>query len=103
MDIQYFYDNDDAGWKKASQKIRSGYNVFLWNKMFEEIVEKKKTTDPYYLLNKIKKVKDLNKLACMIKNPYKELDLRSYFSKDSYDNRYIPHVKNKFSYKKKNI
>ncbi|CAG7580743.1 MAG: DNA primase subunit [uncultured marine phage] len=103
LDIQYFYDNDEAGWKKSTQKVKDGYSVFLWNKMFEEIVDRKNAKDPYYLMNKIKKVKDLNKLAMMVQNPYKEMKLSEHFSKDQYDARYIPVVKNKFSFKKKNI
>jgi len=101
LDIQYFYDNDEPGWKKSDEKINKGYPVFLWNKLFEDIVEKKGTKDPYYLLNKIKKVKDLNKLACVVSNPFTTLKLNDYFSKDVFDKRYIPKVKSKFhGYKK---
>jgi len=96
LDIQYFYDNDEAGWKKSSQKIRSGYNVFLWNKLFEKIVTMRNVQDPYHLMNKIKKVKDLNKLACMVKNPYKEMKLHENFSVDSFDSRYLRLVKKKY-------
>lgn len=101
LDVQYFYDNDTAGWKKSDEKINKGYPVFLWNKLFEDIVDKKNTKDPYYLLNKIKKVKDLNKLACVVKNPYSSLNLNYYFSRDIFDKKYIPKVKSTKFYNKK--
>jgi hypothetical protein len=41
LDIQYFFDNDEAGFKK-SEKLKQGYHVFLWKKMFESIVDNKK-------------------------------------------------------------
>ena len=65
LDLQYFFDNDDAGWKKSEEKIKGGWPVFLWNKLFEDIVEKKNDNDPYKLLHRISKVKDMNKLATL--------------------------------------
>ena len=93
LDIRYFFDNDDPGYKKTSEKIKDGFCVFLWKKLFESIVDKKNPSDPYHLYHKISKVKDLNKLAEMVPNPYKELKLEDYFSKDIYDLRYIPKPK----------
>ena len=90
LDIRYFFDNDDPGYKKTAEKIKDGFCVFLWKKLFESIVDKKNPSDPYHLYHKISKVKDLNKLAEMVPNPYKELKLEEYFSKDIYDLRYIP-------------
>lgn len=96
--IQYMYDNDEAGWVKSEDKIRKGFSVFLWNKLFADIVEKKKTKDPYYLMNKIKKVKDLNELSMLVKNPYKSLSLKDFFSKDEFDSQYIPRIKKKYDF-----
>ena len=42
---------------------------------------------------RLDKVKDLNKLATLVKNPFKELDLDSFFSKDVFDSIFIPKVK----------
>lgn len=93
LDIQYFYDNDDAGFRKSDQKIRIGIPVFLWNKLFNDIVDKKKTNDPYSLLYRISKVKDLNKLAQLIDKPYSKLKLYEFFSTDIYDLKWIPKIK----------
>jgi hypothetical protein len=98
LDIQYFFDNDKTGHKKSEEKIKEGFSVFLWNKMFESIVEKKNVDDPYSLLYRISKVKDLNKLAQVIESPYSKLKLEDYFSKDKMDIKWIPKVK---EYKKK--
>jgi hypothetical protein len=98
LDIQYFFDNDEAGYKKSEEKINSGYSVFLWKKLFNHIVENKKSDNPYELMNRISKVKDLGKLAEIIKNPYKKLELEKFFSFDSLDLKYIP----KFIKRKKN-
>lgn len=93
LDIRYFYDNDDAGFKKSEQKIKAGYPVFLWKKLFQDIVDKKKADDPDRLLHRISKVKDMNKLAQLVEDPYKKLLLDDFFSKDEYDLKWIPKVK----------
>lgn len=90
LDIQYFFDNDKAGFQKSEEKLKSGGCVFLWKKLFESIVEKKKSPDPHTLLHRISKVKDLNKLGEIVPNPYKNLKLEDYFSSDIYDISYIP-------------
>jgi hypothetical protein len=63
LDLQYFFDNDLAGYSKSEEKIKEGFGVFLWKKLFQDIVDKKKTSDPHSLLYRISKVKDLNKLS----------------------------------------
>ncbi len=35
LDIQYFFDNDTAGYNKSEEKIREGGKVFLWKKLFQ--------------------------------------------------------------------
>lgn len=99
LELQYFFDNDEAGFKKSEEKMEQGYPVFLWKKLFEDIVEKKNTDDPYKLLHRISKVKDINKLAELVVNPYSKLELNKFFSKDILDKKWIP----KISKKKKNI
>jgi hypothetical protein len=90
VEIQYFFDNDEAGFIKSEEKLKEGFPVFLWRKLFEDIVEKKKSDDPYKLLYRISKVKDINKLAELVPNPYKKLDLFDFFSKDELDIKWIP-------------
>jgi hypothetical protein len=98
LELQYFYDNDSAGFQKSEEKIKLGYSVFLWKKLFESIVDKKNSQDPYGLLYRISKVKDLNKLAELSPDPFKKFNLSQFFSKDLLDLRWIPKKeKKKFS------
>lgn len=90
LELQYFYDNDSAGYQKSEEKIKDGYPVFLWKKLFENIVDQKKPSDPYGLMYRISKVKDLNKLAELALNPYKKFNLKDFFSKDILDIKWIP-------------
>jgi hypothetical protein len=90
LDIQYFFDNDEAGYKKSEEKLKEGYPIFLWRKLFEDIVNKKNANDPYALLHRISKVKDINKLSTLVEDPYKKLELWDYFSKDILDIKWIP-------------
>lgn len=92
LDLRYFFDNDDAGFKKSEEKINSEYPVFLWKKLFEDIVSKKETDDPYKLLHRISKVKDINKLCEIVPNAYKKLELVKFFSQDVLDLKWIPKV-----------
>jgi len=90
LDVQYFFDNDEAGFLKSEEKIKANWKVFLWKKLFEEIVDKKKSADPYSLMYRISQVKDLNKLAGLVQNPYQKLELNKFFSQDIYDLKWIP-------------
>jgi hypothetical protein len=91
LDLQYFYDNDKAGFDKSVQKIKSGKSVFLWKKLFDWIVSNKRD-DPYQLSYRISKVKDLNKLATLVENPYTKFKLWEFFSIDIYDLKYLPKI-----------
>jgi hypothetical protein len=97
LDIQYFYDNDEAGFLKSEEKIRAGFKIFLWKKLFEDIVEKKNSADPYSLMHRISQVKDLNKLAQLVNDPHKKLNLDSFFSKDIFDIKWLPKKKKTFT------
>ena len=99
LDLRYFFDNDEAGYKKSEEKLKGNFRVFLWKKLFESIVDKKKSDDPYKLLHRISKVKDINKLSELVPNPYKKLELDNFFSSDILDLKWIP----KFRKKKKNV
>lgn len=95
FELQYFFDNDEAGFKKSEEKLKQGYPIFLWKKLFDNIVERKKSEDPYTLLYRISKVKDINKLCQLTPNAYNKLNLTSFFSKDILDIKWIPKFKRK--------
>ena len=98
LDLQYFFDNDEAGFKKSEEKIKAGYPVFLWKKLFEDIVEKRNVGDPYRLLHRISKVKDINKLSELVPDSFRKLNLYNYFSSDVLDKKWIPKlVKKKYN------
>jgi hypothetical protein len=69
--------------------------VFLWKKLFEDIVEKRKSDDPFKLMYRISKVKDLCKLSELVPGPYKKLELGNFFSKDILDIKHLPKFKKK--------
>ena len=93
FDLQYFFDNDEAGFKKSEEKLKEGYPVFLWRKLFDDIVERKRVEDPYTLLHRISKVKDINKLCQLTPGAYKKLNLPDFFSEDIMDIKWIPKFK----------
>lgn len=93
FDLQYFFDNDEAGFKKSEEKLKEGYPVFLWRKLFDDIVERKRVDDPYTLLHRISKVKDINKLCQLTPGAYKKLNLANFFSEDVMDVKWIPKFK----------
>ena len=93
FDLQYFFDNDEAGFKKSEEKLKEGYPVFLWRKLFDDIVERKRVEDPYTLLHRISKVKDINKLCQLTPGAYKKLNLPNFFSEDIMDIKWIPKFK----------
>jgi hypothetical protein len=95
LDIQYFFDNDEAGYKKSEEKLKENFSVFLWKKLFEDIVDRKNSPDPYRLLHRISKVKDINKLSELVPDPYKKLELQKFFSSDILDLKWIPKFRRK--------
>jgi len=90
LDLQYFFDNDTAGFDKSEEKIKEGGKVFLWKKLFDDIVSKKTGSDPHQLLHRISKVKDLNKLNELVPGAFKKLKIYEFFSEDLYDLKYLP-------------
>jgi len=90
LELQYFFDNDVAGFNKSEEKIKEGGKIFLWKKLLEDIVSKKKTDDPHKLLYRISKVKDLNKLNELVPDSFRKLELYKFFSEDLYDLKYLP-------------
>ena len=43
IELKFFYDNDNTGHKKSVEKLSNGFPVFLWEKLFEYVLSKKKT------------------------------------------------------------
>jgi hypothetical protein len=93
LELRYFFDNDEAGYSKSEEKIKQGYPVFLWRKLFEDILQKKRPNDPMRFMYRISKVKDINKLATLSQDPYKSLTLDNYFSQDELDIKWLPKKK----------
>lgn len=89
LPIRYLFDNDIVGHKKSEEKINQNYPVFLWNKLFDFVTEQKRPKNPYQFRRKISKIKDLNQLASLVKDPYKKLNLEDFFSKSIFDKKYL--------------
>jgi hypothetical protein len=89
LDLQFFFDQDNIGVRKASTMLEKGHKVFLWQKLVEKLISNK--TDKYQAKNYMLKVKDLNKLVQEMKNPepYAKLKLDKYFSNDQFDKLYL--------------
>lgn len=89
LQLQFFYDQDNIGVRKALQKLQEGYKVFLWQKLVEMLIKNK--SDKYEAKKYALKIKDLNKLAQEMKNedPYNKLKLWNYFSNDEFDKIYL--------------
>jgi len=87
LDVRFFYDNDNVGTKKSIEKMKEGYSVFLWDKLFKDI-SKGDYKKEYQLKNKIK---DLNDLAKITKGDvFDKFKLNDYFSIDEFDKIYLP-------------
>lgn len=89
LQLQFFFDQDRVGVKKAITMLEKGHKVFLWQKMIEKLISNK--TDKHQAKNYMLKIKDLNKLVQEMKNPdpYNKLKLNNYFSKDFFDKFYL--------------
>lgn len=88
LNIRFFYDNDKDGYRKSKQRLEEGYPVFLWKKLFKDILKNK--NNKYKAQIRLNKIKDLNKLAIEMKrSPYKYLNLENYFSNDKLDLIYL--------------
>lgn len=88
LDLQFFYDNDVTGIKKSQEMMKKGFPIFLWNKLFEKLSEKK---DHYTAKNKLEGIIDLNDMVKVANNPnvYDSLKLYKFFSKDEFDIYYV--------------
>jgi len=89
--LKFFYDNDSTGIAKASKMIKKGYSVFLWNKLFDKLVENK---PGYNQKEKLKNIIDLNDLVKKSRNNkiYKSLKLDTFFSIDEFDLMFLDKI-----------
>ena len=93
--LNFFYDNDDTGIDKSTKMLKQGYPVFLWNKLYDKLVEKKK--NKYEAKKKLLNIIDLNDLVIKSKNSkiYDSLKLNKFFSIDTFDLMYLDEIKHK--------
>ena len=88
LQIRFFFDNDDKGYKKSTELIEKGHSVFLWRRLFEKMSAGKDqaTANAIY-----KRITDLNELVKMSKNIkiHSKLKLEDYFSIDEFDKFYL--------------
>lgn len=88
LNVRFFFDNDDDGYKASKKKLIEGYSVFMWRLLFKNILKNKK--DKYSAQVRLSGIKDLNKLAKETKTPpYNLLKLEQYFSNDEFDMMYL--------------
>ena len=103
LDVRFFLDQDNVGVRKSLKFLEQGYKVFLWQKLVEKLIEKKK--DKYIAKKRVLNIKDLNKLVQEMKNPdaYNKLKLYNFFSNDLFDKLYLnPDLYPKPEFKKYN-
>lgn len=87
--LQFFYDNDTTGIYNSTKLLKDGQSVFLWNKLFEKLIDKKK--NKYDAKRKLNDIIDLNDLVLKAKNPniVNSLKLWKFFSIDDLDLIYL--------------
>lgn len=79
LNIRFFFDNDEKGYKKSKEIINKGYSVFLWKKLFAKMSIGKELVKAESIY---KNIIDLNDLVKMSKNTKIEskLGLQNFFS-----------------------
>ena len=92
LDIRFFLDNDTTGIGKATKLLKRGFPVFLWNKLYNKLVEKNKNKDE--AKRKLSGILDLNDLVISARNPqiYDSLKLEKFFSIDEFDLMYLDKI-----------
>ena len=91
IQLDFFYDNDSTGISKATKMLKKGYSVFLWNKLFDKLVENK---PGYNAKDKFKNIIDLNDLVKKSRNTkiYSSLKLDTFFSVDEFDLMFLDKI-----------
>ena len=98
IELRFVFDNDKPGMKKARQMLDDGDKIFLWNKLYLDMIKdyKGKMTKPK-LVQVLKNIKDLNSLSLKFKKPIERLfDFEKYFSKDDLDIYYLDDLEELF-------
>ena len=90
--FRFFFDQDNIGVRKSLTMLERGNQVFLWQKLMQDVIRNKRDFEEakkYFY-----KIKDLNKLVQEMKNPdaVNKLNLEKYFSVDSYDKQYLDYT-----------
>lgn len=90
LNIRFFFDNDYIGKRKSVEWLKKGFNVFLWEKLVNDLA--KKDNDPHRFKRWFNNnIKDLNKLMQIYPMHWKEFN--KYFSNDVFDTIYINYEK----------
>lgn len=87
LDLQFFFDNDNPGKRKAKEWLMKGFRVFLWDKWAHAMCQ---ASGDYYSMERwiANNVKDLNDIVLKMKlTSYKEL--LPYFSDDPLDHLWL--------------
>jgi len=86
--IRILFDRDKGGKKEMIKLINSGYKVFLWNKLIQDLKKKWKSEEDNKDIHNIKDINDLyiffNKRKSADLDSFNEL-INKYFSSSVYD------------------
>lgn len=92
VDLRFFFDNDNIGYKKSYQWLKKGYKVFIWQKLINDLAKEHKDVYKFKIWFK-NEIKDLNNLMKHYNLNPKELN--KYFSNSMVDILYLPFEKKK--------
>ena len=87
--IRFFFDNDAAGITAATKMLKKGYDVFLWNKLFDALIKKNSKGK-----SRLNNIIDLNDMVKKARNNkiYFKLKLETFFSIDEFDLMFLDKV-----------
>jgi hypothetical protein len=90
IELRFIYDNDKVGFKKTEKMLNDGHTVFLWNKLFIDLLRKHKG-DKFKMAKVLSdNIKDFNKFAVKMNKPiYNLFNWDDYFSNDIMDKLYL--------------
>lgn len=96
LDLRFIYDNDKAGFKKSRMMIEQRKSVFLWNKLFLDMIKQYKgKLSKEELIETLENIKDFNMFQLKFKKApvYKLFEIEKYFSRDDLDIYYLMSLK----------
>lgn len=95
LDIRFIYDNDKSGFKKTLSMLEEGRTVFLWNKLFIDLLKNHRGNKFKMAKLLSENIKDFNKLAIKINKPlYNLYDWDNYFTNNILDKVYLMDLTN---------